>query len=92
MALKISKGRLRKPLRVVMYGVEGIGKTTLASQFPKPIFLDTEGSTVHIDVDRVPNPNDESDPVLRTWLDLIGAMHALIRDRQGGHGQGLAAV
>lgn len=83
MGLRISKGRLRKPLRVVMYGVEGIGKTTLASQFPKPIFLDTEGSTVHLDVDRVPNPNDESDPVLRTWLDLTGAMLALIRDRQG---------
>lgn len=83
MGLKIVKGRLRKPLRVVMYGVEGIGKTTLASQFPRPIFLDTEGSTVQLDVDRVPNPRDENDPVLRTWPDLIGAMHELIRDRQG---------
>jgi hypothetical protein len=83
MGLKISKGRLRKPLRVVLYGVEGIGKTTLASQFPRPVFLDTEGSTGHFDVERVPNPRDEHDEVIRKWVDLLGVMHQLIRDREG---------
>ncbi len=83
MGLKISKGRLRKPLRVVLYGVEGIGKTTLASQFPRPVFLDTEGSTVHFDVERVPNPRDEHDPVIRKWVDLLGVMHQLVHDRHG---------
>jgi hypothetical protein len=83
MTLKVMKGRLRKPLGVLLYGVEGIGKTTLASQFPRPIFLDTEGSTVHLDVERVPNPQDQNDAVIRSWTDLQGAMHQLIRDRGG---------
>jgi len=46
MALKIVKGRQRPPLRGVIYGVEGIGKTTLCSRFPKPLFLDTEDGAV----------------------------------------------
>lgn len=74
MALKVVKGKQRTPLRVVMYGVEGIGKTTLASQFPKPIILDTEDGSSHLDVDRVP---------CRTFTDLEGAMHSLVRDAEG---------
>lgn len=74
MALNVSRGRLRKPLRVVMYGVEGIGKTTLASQFPKPIVLDTENGSTHLDVDRVQ---------VTKWTELEGAMHSLVRDAQG---------
>ena len=74
MGLKIVKGKQRPPLRVVMYGVEGIGKTTLASQFPKPIILDTEDGSAHLDVDRVP---------CRTMADLQGAMHSLVRDPEG---------
>lgn len=72
--LKVLKGRLRKPLRVVLYGVEGIGKTTLASQFPKPIVLDTENGSTHLDVDRVQ---------VTKWTELEGAMHSLVRDSQG---------
>ena len=34
------------PSRVLLYGVEGIGKSTLASKFPAPLFLDIENSTV----------------------------------------------
>jgi len=74
MGLKIVRGKQRPPLRVVVYGVEGIGKTTLVSQFPKPIILDTEDGSAHQDVDRVPS---------RTMADLQGAMHSLVRDPEG---------
>ena len=50
--MNISKGRVKKPLKVVLYGPEGVGKSTLASRFPNPVFIDTEESTAHMDVYR----------------------------------------
>lgn len=47
--MNITKGKIPSPLKVVLYGVEGIGKSTFASQFPAPLFIDTEGSTKNLD-------------------------------------------
>lgn len=55
-SFEIIKGIQAKPLKVVIYGVEGIGKSTLASQFPDPLFIDTEGSTARMSVSRYPRP------------------------------------
>jgi len=52
MPIKITRGIERAPLRAVVYGVEGIGKSTLASQFPDALVLDTEDGTRHLDVAR----------------------------------------
>lgn len=35
--LKISNGVVRRAQKVVLYGPEGIGKSTLASAFPDPL-------------------------------------------------------
>lgn len=43
--MNITTGRISKAQRVVVYGPEGIGKSTFASRFPEPLFIDTEGST-----------------------------------------------
>ena len=51
--LNISRGVVDTAKKVVIYGPEGIGKSTLASKFPFPIFLDVEGSTKAMQVDRV---------------------------------------
>lgn len=56
MAFEITSGAKVKPQKVVIYGAEGIGKTTLAAQFPRPLFIDTEGGTGHLDVRRLPEP------------------------------------
>jgi hypothetical protein len=59
--MKIVKGKQQRPQRVVIYGVESVGKTTFASKFPSPLFLDIEGGSNHLNVDRV---------AVSTWKEL----------------------
>jgi len=54
MALNVIRGRRRTAVRGVIYGVEGIGKSTLAASFPGAVVLDTEDGTNHLDVARIP--------------------------------------
>ena len=54
--MEITSGIQHTAQRVVIYGPEGIGKSTFASKFPNPVFIDTEGSTKKLDVRRLPNP------------------------------------
>ena len=50
--MKIIKGKIPGAKKVVVYGPEGIGKSTFASRFPEPVFIDTEGSTRDMDISR----------------------------------------
>lgn len=54
--MQITRGKLLIAQRVVIYGPEGIGKTSLAARFPEAVFIDTEGSTRNFDVARYPVP------------------------------------
>lgn len=54
--MKVISGKIAKAQKVVIYGPEGIGKSTLASQFPKAIFIDVEESTNNMQVDRLEKP------------------------------------
>lgn len=56
MGYQISRGVIAKPQKVVLYGPEGIGKTTFASHFPSPLFIDTEDGSASFDVPRLPTP------------------------------------
>lgn len=67
--LNILSGRIARPQKAVLFGPEGIGKSTLAAQFPAPVFLDTEGGTHHLDVARLPAP--------KTWADVVAGIAAL---------------
>ena len=49
MALNIQRGKRHVPVRAVIYGIECIGKTTLAAAFPSPVIFDTEEGTHHLD-------------------------------------------
>jgi hypothetical protein len=51
--MQIVKGKVSAPIKAVCYGPEGIGKTTFASQWPAPLFVDCEGGTLRLAVDRV---------------------------------------
>ena len=54
--MDITSGKIESAQKVIIYGPEGIGKSTFASKFPSPLFSDTEGSTKHMDVRRLPKP------------------------------------
>ena len=58
--MEITRGVIPTAKKVVIYGPEGIGKSTLASRFPEPVYIDTEGSTSHMDVARFPAPTSWS--------------------------------
>lgn len=53
----ITRGRKQRAQKIVIYGPEGIGKSTFLSQFPNPLFIDTEGSTYRMDVARLEKPS-----------------------------------
>lgn len=50
--MNITSGKIQSAKKVCLYGCEGIGKSTMASKFPDPLFIDTEGSTKDLDVRR----------------------------------------
>lgn len=51
---QIHRGRQPMPPRLLLYGIEGIGKSTLASDSPDPIFVQTEDGLSEIDCDKFP--------------------------------------
>lgn len=51
--MQIVKGKLQAPVKAVIYGPEGIGKSSLATKLPKPLFIDLEHGTNQLDVERV---------------------------------------
>ena len=55
--MEIIRGKQPGAKKTVIYGPEGIGKSTLASGFPDPLFIDTEGSTKDMDVARTEEPS-----------------------------------
>ena len=55
--MQIVRGKLPGAKKTVVYGPEGIGKSTFAARFPDPVFIDTEGSTKDMDVARLPEPS-----------------------------------
>ena len=70
--LKIESGLEKRPLKVVIYGAEGIGKSTFASQFPEPLFLDTEGGTSSLNIRRVKCGS--------SWEYLLSCVNEVIKD------------
>lgn len=52
--MKIIKGKQKAPWKICLYGVQGIGKTTIASLAPKPLMIDLENGLTRIDADKTP--------------------------------------
>lgn len=61
--MNITRGIVQRAVKSCIYGVEGIGKSTFASKFPKPLFLDLDKGTARLDVDRIED--------IPTWSDLM---------------------
>ena len=71
--MRITRGKIEGAQKVVIYGVEGIGKSTFASKFPDPLFIDTEGSTKHLDVARFDSP--------QSWSMLLQQVDYVLREK-----------
>jgi AAA domain len=57
----IRRGPRETPFSVVLYGPEGIGKSTFGAGAPNPIFLGTEDGTAQLDVASFPSPQKFQD-------------------------------
>ena len=67
---QVKRGRITgRPVRVILYGADGVGKSTFASQAPNPIFLCAEDGTAQLDVARLPEPG--------AWSDVLDSVKAL---------------
>lgn len=69
----VTKGRREMPLRILLAGVPGVGKTTFAAAAPAPIFLGREGGDDNFDVARFPAPE--------TWQDVLDAVRMLADEK-----------
>ena len=54
----VQSGIAKKAQIHVLYSIPGIGKSTFASKFPNPIFLDLEHGSFHLDVKRISDLKD----------------------------------
>jgi hypothetical protein len=67
--LNIISGVEKTPIKVCIYGAEGVGKTSLAAKMPEPLFLDTEGGTSRLNVRRIK---------ISSWEELISTVKEII--------------
>jgi len=70
----IQRGKRQSPIRMIVYGADGVGKSTLAAGAPSPIFLDIEDGLGALDVDSWR---------IETFDELMDAIGVLF---DGGHG------
>lgn len=68
---RVRAGRVKAPLRVLVYGVEGVGKTTFAADAPKPLFCCAEQGTLELDVARL---------TPRSWAEAQALVGELIQE------------
>ena len=67
--LNITTGVEKTPIKTVIYGAEGVGKSSLAAKFPNALFLDTEGGTSRLDVRRIK---------ITSWEELLATVKEII--------------
>lgn len=73
--MQIISGVLEKPVKGLIYGPQGVGKSSLAKDMPNPIFIDVEGGTTRLNVKRTPRPMN--------WAHLMQIVRDLASDLQG---------
>lgn len=68
----LQKGTSENPPRILVFGVSGIGKTTLCSEAPNPIFIQTEDGLGMIQSDAF--------PLAKSYEEVREALGSLIND------------
>jgi len=70
---QLSKPSGQRPIIVTLFGEGGMGKTTLAAMFPKPVIIRTEDGTTSL----IGNENVSMFPLAQTSQDVLDAIEAL---------------
>ena len=68
----IRSSEQRKPGRLLVHGVQGVGKTTFAAEAPAPVFIQCEDGLASVDVDAF--------PLSRTFSDVMQAFESLYQE------------
>ena len=68
----VKRGGQNKPPRIVLYGVHGLGKTSLGASSPSPIFIQTEDGLGTLDVPTF--------GLLRTYDEIMQAIGSLLAE------------
>ncbi len=76
---QVCRGRLASPLRFLFYGAEGVGKSSLAADAPRPIFLDLEDGSALIDCARYRFRDGRGGHVAKSYRELVSAIDDLTR-------------
>jgi hypothetical protein len=71
---RVQRGRTPRPPRLLVYGTEGIGKSTFAAGAPRPVFIQTEDGLDEIDCAKFPLAATY-DEVLAALTDLRSQEH-----------------
>lgn len=73
--IEITSTLRQSPIRAVIYGADGIGKSSLAASAPGAVFINLEdGGLDHIDARAVPGIN--------RWTDIVDAVDALAAENR----------
>lgn len=71
---QVTKGKQQQPVLTIIYGPDGVGKSTFGANAPSPIFLGTEDGTANLDVARFPHPKSFNE--VRSMIkELIESKH-----------------
>lgn len=70
---QLSKPSGQRPVIITLFGEGGMGKTTLASMFPKPVIIRTEDGTTSL----IGNDNVSLFPLAQSSQDVLDAIEAL---------------
>lgn len=76
--LQTRKVNPNKPYRIMVYGREGVGKSTLGARAERPLFITPEGGADHLR-DKNEERVDEY-PGIRTWDDLKSALQKVLKE------------
>lgn len=68
----ILRGRVRQPRRCLLYGVAGVGKTTLSAAARDPIFIQVEDGLADVGADRF--------PLATSFADVVAQIKSLVRE------------
>jgi len=70
----LTRGPIKSPHLVLIYGPDGVGKSTFGAQAPRPVFLGPEQGTENLDVVRLPKPKNWAD--VNNYVDWLWTAEA----------------